>query len=78
MLNTYDTFTLNAIFQPNAFIKKKHALQYQIHSLCSTILYLHTFRKELSKSQKSMKMFVRSTNWWNRDYLVDIEVHVFS
>ena len=30
MLNTYDNFTLNiSIFRPKAFIKKKHALQYQ-------------------------------------------------
>ena len=40
MLNTYDNLTLNSIFRPKAFIKKKHALQYQLHSLCSSILYL--------------------------------------
>ena len=28
-LNTYDNFTLNSLFRPKAFIKKKHALQYQ-------------------------------------------------
>ena len=37
--NSYDNSTLNSIFRPNAFIKKKHALQYQLHSLLSTILY---------------------------------------
>ena len=37
MLNTYDNF--NSIFRPNAFIKKIYALQYQLHSLCSTTLY---------------------------------------
>ena len=36
----YDNFTLSSIFRPKAFIKKKHALQYQLHSLCSTILHL--------------------------------------
>ena len=34
MLNTYifDNFTLNSMFLPDAFIKKKHALQYQLLS----------------------------------------------
>ena len=58
MLNTYDNFTINSIFRPKSFIKKKHALQYQLHSLCFTILYF-------------------GTKWWNRDYVVDIEVHIF-
>ena len=40
MLNANDNFTLNSIFWPKAFIKKKHAIQYQLHSLCSTILNL--------------------------------------
>ena len=34
MLNIYDQFTLSSIFRPKAFIKKKHAFQYQLHSLC--------------------------------------------
>ena len=41
MLNTYDNFTLNSIFRPLS--RKTHALQYQLHSLCSTILYLFLF-----------------------------------
>ena len=32
MLNTYDNFTLNSIFRPYAFFKKKHALQYHLLS----------------------------------------------
>ena len=35
---TYDNFTLNSIFWPKTFIKKKHALKYQLHNLCSTII----------------------------------------
>ena len=57
MLNTYDNFTLNSIFRPKVFIKKKHALQYQLHSLCSTILYLFSNKYKMV----------------NRDYVVDIE-----
>ena len=67
MLNTYDNFTLNSIFWPMAFIKKKHALQYQLQCLCSTIL----FYKDAQMSIET------STKWRNRDYAVDIEVHVF-
>ena len=40
MPTLYDKFTLNSIYRAKAFIKNKHALQYQVHSLCSTILYL--------------------------------------
>ena len=33
MLNKYYNFTLNSIFHPKAFIKKKHALQYTLNSI---------------------------------------------
>ena len=62
-MNTYDNFTLNSIFRP-----EKYALQYQLHSLCSTILYLL-----LSICLR----IATNTRWMNRDYVVDIEVHVF-
>ena len=49
VLDCYDNFTLNSIFQPKAIIKKT----------CTSM------------------STTRSTRWWNRDYVVDIEVHVF-
>ena len=48
ILNTYDNFTLNSIFRPKAFIKKK---------TCTSICLKYKMG--------------------NRDYVVDIEVHVF-
>ena len=53
-LFTFDNFTLNSIFGPEAFIKKKHALQYQLHSHCSTILYLFILISKFNKYKYKM------------------------
>ena len=47
MLNTYDNFTLNSIFRPEAFIKKEHALKKV--GICNDI---PTFKKKSMKASK--------------------------
>ena len=57
---TYDNFTINSIFRPEAFIKKKHALQYQLHSHCFTILYLFILLIRVNQVQRSFGHQVNS------------------
>ena len=67
MLNTYDNFTLNSIFRPKAFIIQYFGQRPLLFNILAKGLYNSIFQP-----------IETSTRWWNRDYVVDIEVHVFS
>ena len=57
---------------------EKHALQYQLHNLC----YGFDIEVHVTKNMHFNVNYIVSVppfciKWWNRDYVVDIEVHVF-
>ena len=80
LFDTYDKFTLFQYFGQRPFSRKKHALEYQLHSLCSTILNLFSANSKWWNRDYVVDTKTHvSTNskWWNRDYVVDTKVHVF-